>query len=119
MIVALLVSASISAMADDSVNRVNGVAVSPSNPNVATPMEGHAEQPTPVPLTASGAATTPAVNVYNWFLVSLSNGPGIPPGWQLVNIEAVQVNGTSTNRWNVYIYNPTTRATVSWVIGMH
>ena len=39
MIVALLVSASISAIADDIVNRINDVAVSSSNPNVATPME--------------------------------------------------------------------------------
>ena len=45
MIVALLVSASISAMADDIVNTVNGVAVSSSNPNVATPMEAQAKLP--------------------------------------------------------------------------
>jgi hypothetical protein len=108
MIVALLASASISAMADDIVNTVNGAPVPSSNPNVATRTEAQpqlllGELPqTPTPL--------------SWSMIRNVNGPGIPPGWQIVGIEGVIYNGNSINRWQVYLYNPTTRATRGWLI---
>jgi hypothetical protein len=97
MIVALLVSASISAMADDIVNRVNDV------PKVTTPM---AELPqTMAPL--------------GWYMITTVNGPRIPAGWQIAGIEGVIYNGNSVNRWQIYLYNPTTRATAGWLIGIN
>ena len=106
MIIALLASASISAMADD--NTVNPVPVSSSKPNVATRMEAQAQLPpaelpqTPTPM--------------NWSLIRNVLGPGIPPGWQIAGIEGVLSNGNSINRWQVYLYNPSTRATAGWLI---
>ena len=111
MIGALLVSASISAMADDIVNRVNGVAVSPSDPKVATPMEAQAQ----LPLAELPQTPTPM----GWYFIATVNGPRIPAGWQLVGIEGVILNGNSVNRWQLYLYNPTTRATVGWLIGVN
>ena len=106
MIVALLVSASISAMADDIVNTVNGVAVSPSN--VATRMEAQAQ----LPLAEMPQTPTPM----GWSLIRNVNGPHIPAGWQIVGIEGVILNGNSVNRWQFYLYNPSTRATQGWLI---
>jgi hypothetical protein len=111
MIVALLASASISAMADDIVNRVNGVAVSSSDPNVATSMEAQAQ----LPLAELPQTPTPM----GWFMIANVNGPRIPVGWQLVGIEGVILNGNSVNRWQIYLYNPSTRATQGWLIGIN
>ena len=108
---ALLVSASISAMADDTVNTVNGVAVSSSNPKVETPMEAQAQ----LPLAELPQTPTPL----GWYLITTVNGPHIPAGWQLVGIEGVILNGNSVNRWQIYLYNPTTRATQGWLIGVN
>ena len=108
MIVALLVSASISAMADDIVNTANGVAVSSSNPNVATGMDAQAL----LPLAELPETPTPM----SWSMIATANGPNIPAGWQIVGIEGVIYNGNSINRWQYYLYNPTTRATKGWLI---
>jgi hypothetical protein len=108
MIVALLASASISAMADDTVNTVNGVAVSSSNPNVATRTEAQAQ------LRVAELPQTPTP--MSWSLIASANGPSIPAGWQIVGIEGVLSNGNSINRWQYYLYNPTTRATRGWLI---
>jgi hypothetical protein len=99
VIVALLVSASISAMADDIVNTVDRNAVSsPSRPLVELPQ-------TPVPASYS--------------MIRAVIGPRIPAGWQLIGIEGVIYNGNSINRWQVYLYNPTTRVTAGWLIGIN
>ena len=108
MIVALLVSASISAMADDLVNTANGVAVLSSNPNVATPMEAQAQ------LQVAELPQTPTP--MGWVMIRSVNGPRIPAGWQLVGVEGVLLNGNSINRWQIYLYNPTTRLTAGWLI---
>jgi hypothetical protein len=108
MIVALLVSASISAMADDIVNTANGVAVSSSNPNVATGTDAQAQ----LPLAELPHTLIPM----SWSLIRSVNGPSIPAGWQIVGIEGVILNGNSINRWQFYLYNPSTRATRGWLI---
>jgi hypothetical protein len=108
MIVALFASASISAMADDIVNTVNGVAVSSSKPNVATGMDAQAQ----LPVAELPQTPTPM----SWSLITSANGPSIPAGWQIVGIEGVISNGNSINRWQYYLYNPTTRATRGWLI---
>jgi len=108
MIVALLASASISAMADDIVNTVNGVPVPSSKPNVATRMDAQAQ----LLLGELPQTQTPL----GWSLIRSVNGPGIPHGWQIAGIEGVILNGNSINRWQVYLYNPTTRATAGWLI---
>ena len=111
MIVALLVSASISATADDIVNTFNGVAVSSSNPNVTTATEAQAQ----LPLAELPQTPTPM----GWYMIRNVNGPRIPAGWQLVGVEGVILNGNSVNRWQIYLYNPTTRATQGWLIGIN
>jgi hypothetical protein len=108
MIVALLASASISAMADDIVNTVNPVPVSSSKPNVATRMDAQAQ----LPLAELPQTPTPM----SWSLIRNVVGPGIPAGWQIAGIEGVLSNGNSINRWQVYLYNPSTRATAGWLI---
>ena len=108
MIVALLASASISAMADDIVNTVNGVAVSSSKPNVATRMDALAQ----LPVAELPQTPTPM----SWSMIRQAVGPSIPAGWQVVGIEGVIYNGNSVNRWQYYLYNPTTRATYGWLI---
>ena len=108
MIVALLASASISAMADDIVNTVNGVPVPSSKPNVATRMDALAQ----LPLAELPHTPTPM----SWSLIRSVAGPSIPPGWQIVGIEGVILNGNSVNRWQYYLYNPSTRATGGWLI---
>ena len=108
MIVALLASASISAMADDIVNTVNGVPVPSSEPNVATRMDAQAQLP---------LAELPQTMIpMSWSLIRSANGPSIPAGWQIVGIEGVILNGNSVNRWQFYLYNPSTRATKGWLI---
>ena len=79
MIVALLASASISAMADDIINTVNPVPVSSSKPNVATRMDAQAQ----LPLAELPQTPTPM----SWTLIRNVVGPGIPPGWQIAGIE--------------------------------
>jgi hypothetical protein len=111
MIVALLVSASISAMADDIVNTVNGVAVPSSRPNLATPMEAQAQ----LPLAELPQTLAPL----GWYMIATVNGPRIPAGWQIAGIEGVLLNGNSMNRWQIYLYNPSTRATAGWLIGIN
>ena len=108
MIVALLASASISAMADDIVNTVTPVPVSSSKPNVATRMEAQAQLPL--------AESPPTLTPMGWSLIRSVYGPSIPAGWQIVGIEGVLLNGNSINRWQFYLYNPTTRATAGWLI---
>jgi hypothetical protein len=54
----------------------------------------------------------------NWYLVASRPGPGIPAGWQIVNIEAVLQGGNSMTAWLIYMYNPTTRQTWGYLIGM-
>jgi len=82
-------------------------------------------QPTPVDLTArtstvdlqSGAPQLMLPSP-NWYLVASRPGPGIPAGWQIVNIEAVLQGGNSMTAWLIYMYNPTTRQTWGYLIGM-
>ena len=54
--------------------------------------------------------------VNSWQLISSAYGPTIPPGWQLVGMEGVIYQGNSVNRWQVYLYNPSTRQTAGWLI---
>ena len=105
MIVALLASASISAMANDTVKTVNDLPVPSSNPNVAT---AQAE----LPLAKLPQTPTPM----SWVRLASADGPRIPAGWQIVGIETVLSNGNSVNRWIYYLYNPSTRATAGWII---
>jgi hypothetical protein len=46
-------------------------------------------------------------------------GPLIPAGWQLVGIEGVIYQGNSINRWQVYLYNPSTRQTAGWLVQLN
>jgi hypothetical protein len=67
-----------------------------------------------------GEATVQAPNgpnaVNGWQFISTAYGPSIPAGWQLVGIEGVIYQGNSINRWQVYLYNPSTRQTAGWLI---
>jgi hypothetical protein len=99
IVTALLVGASISAIAED---------------RVALTLDQTAQVQLPVaelPQTPSAPA--------GWYLIASVNGPRIPVGWQLHGIEAVIYNGNTVNRWQIYLYNPTTRATVGWLIGVY
>ena len=67
------------------------------------------------PMGAESALNGPnAVN--SWQMISSAFGPTIPAGWQLVGIEGVIYQGNSINRWQVYLYNPSTRQTAGWLI---
>ncbi len=54
--------------------------------------------------------------VNSWQLISAAYGPSIPAGWQIAGIEGVIYQGNSVNRWQVYLYNPSTRQTAGWLI---
>lgn len=54
--------------------------------------------------------------VNSWQMIRSSFGPNIPAGWQLVDVEGVIYQGNSINRWQVYLYNPSTRQTAGWLI---
>jgi hypothetical protein len=62
-------------------------------------------------------STVKAPNAVNsWQLISAAYGPFIPAGWQIAGIEGVIYQGNSINRWQVYLYNPSTRQTAGWLI---
>jgi len=54
-----------------------------------------------------------------WYFIATSYGPPIPAGWQIVNIEALMQNGNSMTAWLVYLYNPATRQTAGWLVGLN
>ena len=62
-------------------------------------------------------APTPMIQNPSWYMIANRPGPTIPPGWQLVGIEAVLQNGSSMNGWLMSLFNPTTRQTYGWLIG--
>jgi hypothetical protein len=66
------------------------------------------------PMAESMPKAPNAVN--SWQIITSSFGPSIPVGWQLVGIEGVIYQGNSINRWQVYLYNPSTRQTAGWLI---
>ena len=69
------------------------------------------------PMAESTVKAPNAPNAVNsWQLISAAYGPSIPAGWQLVDVEGVIYQGNSINRWQVYLYNPSTRQTAGWLI---
>jgi hypothetical protein len=66
------------------------------------------------PMAAEAVTASNAVN--SWQMISSAFGPAIPAGWQFVGIEGVIYQGNSVNRWQVYLYNPSTRQTAGWLI---
>jgi hypothetical protein len=107
LVTALLVSASISAIADEFlVTTPNGIAKSSDPVATAIETQSFAELPqTPTPM--------------SWVLIASAVGPRVPVGWQLSGIEGVIYNGNSINRWQLYFYNPVTRQTAGWLIQVH
>jgi hypothetical protein len=81
-------------------------------------------QPKPVDLTPptnmveQQPGAPPLIPSPNWYLIASKPGPNIPAGWQIVNIEAVLQNGNSMTGWLVYMYNPSTRQTWGYLIGI-
>ena len=55
----------------------------------------------------------------SWYFIATAIGPNVPAGWQLVGIEGVIYQGNSINQWQLYFYNPTTRTTAGWLIGVY
>ena len=54
----------------------------------------------------------------SWHWIGAYNGPAIPAGWQVVNVESLVQNGTMVRAWMMYLYNPTTHQTAGWLIGV-
>jgi len=81
-------------------------------------------QPKPLDLTQSTnmveqqLGTPPLIPSPNWHVIASRPGPNIAPGWQIVNIETVLQNGNSMTAWLMYLYNPSTRQTMGYLIGM-
>ena len=65
------------------------------------------------------ATMTPLNPSPTWSLVRLIQGPGIPFGSNLIGVEAVTHNGTTTNQWLFHLYQPATRSTYGWLITMY
>ncbi len=55
----------------------------------------------------------------NWYFIATSYGPNIPAGWQVIGVEGVIQNGNSMSGYQLYLYNPTTRQTAGWLIGVY
>lgn len=90
------------------------------------PLLANAQQPQPMePLDLSRVTAqtgqpdvpTPLKPSPNWNLIRIIPGPGIPAGSNLIGVEAVMQNGTTTNRWIFHLYQPSTRTTYAWLIG--
>ena len=93
-------------------------------PILAGAQPNQPDQPKPLDLTQSSNMVerqlgAPPLNPSpNWHVIASRPGPNIAPGWQIVNIETVLQNGNSMTAWLVYLYNPTTRQTMGYLIGM-
>ena len=55
----------------------------------------------------------------DWHFIATFYGPSVPAGWQIINIESVIQDGTSIQAWLVYLYNPTSRQTAGWLVGLN
>jgi hypothetical protein len=90
--------------------------------NLLPLVSGVAEQSTQAQLPQVQLPNAPTLltrTTGNWYFIATTYGPSIPPGWQLLRIEAVIQNGNTVSGWQVYLYNPATRQTAGWLVGIN